>query len=1017
MQRAISQTEAEWDAISEVYDAQNIKYVGTIDNLKLENTALAGPSKLWTDSVTAAVNAGILPEDTAVDTFSGSIKKPTQNTGESNEDYSRRLHAWMNLPMIEKSGSNYIFNPNYICYTVYEEVEGMPKLYSPIGIADPYYDNNGDYDTPQNIGPDYWQWAGAIFGWNEPPPTLYNLNLNEGIYKGLTYLDFSEGTQYTTINPQPGEDSKATFWESNKSFRQYFCTIDNYDGQSVYFQFNVFYENNTLSNSGVSVTVSDKLADSGSMFDTNGVATTNYDTVMKNKANEETYPWYKGWKTFVTVVEIAGIFVGFGGMSLIKGAGKLIGKGIVSLVKKMTVKKLIKGALNVLIGYAISQVIFGQSLATLYVQSTYSNVRNQTLGYMSESYQRSVKFENGVMVVQSDSAYVGENGDSYLYYSSTRPNDYYINRYYVYHEENGAYVTELLSELPVDISNNDPIGENNDFAGAYEYTYGGTTYYAYPYYEYQDGAYYILADAVEMEYRLTQYFDTSDMREDNDYVMNRGYYYVRGSYDSDDMTYEVSGGVTNSLSYSNGEYSVNGVEWSNTTAANKGYEPTYSSKAVSYYPILGVSASGGVLRYTVMGETVIYNLGYGYMQGAYYTARGNNYTSITGMESLYKVGTFTRDDSLDLTDLTKGVDYIQVNEYTRDAEGVIIDITPHYYKLASVTEPEENDSTASYTGDISVEAGNLNASYTYRLYPDSFTDPYHISFAGNSKDSVYYIAYQYNTSISSPIRHTPTYYYYEGGYHVKTQNTDEGTEYTAYIKIIDSEEVGNDEISKNKGNISLYIYDEENNNSTQVYRDNEGNNFTIADLISVMSGNSIAVYYGEISTSARIDDLYINDVSGLISDEELRIYSLSYNYYYQANDGLYRISDSANIIDGNLATVDIILPQTNNTDTNYNYNKYLVNPDAQIYTRYKYDSTEQLFNGMNLWLKLNADGTSMDDSSYYIYREGYAQPNAGKTTYLVEGCRVILGGGIFYNTSTSNPDNGNGTVVGSIGII
>ena len=1017
MQRAISQTEAEWDAISEVYDAQNIKYVATIDNLKLENTALAGPSKLWTDSVTAAINAGILPEDTVVDTFSGPIKEPTQNTGESNEDYSRRLHAWMNLPMIEKSGTNYIFNPNYICYTVYEEVEGMPKLYSPIGIADPYYDNNGDYDTPQNIGPDYWQWAGAIFGWNEPPPTLYNLNLNEGIYKGLTYLDFSEGTQYTTINPQPGEDSKATFWESNKSFRQYFCTIDNYDGQSVYFQFNVFYENNTLSNSGVSVTVSDKLADSGSMFDTNGVATTNYDTVMKNKANEETYPWYKGWKTFVTVVEIAGIFVGFGGMSLVKGAGKLIAKGVVSLVKKMTVKKLIKGALNVLIGYAISQVIFGQSLATLYVQSTYSNVRNQTLGYMSESYQRSVRFEDGVMVVQTDSSYIGENGDTYLYYSSTRPNDYYINRYYVYHEENGAYVTELLSELPVDISNNDPIGENNDFAGAYEYTYGGTTYYAYPYYEYQDGAYYILADAVEMEYRLTQYFDTSDMREDNDYVMNRGYYYVRGSYDSDDMTYKVTGGVTNSLSYSNGEYSVNGVEWSNTTAANKGYEPTYSAKSVSYYPILGVHASGGVLRYTVMGETVIYNLGYGYMQGAYYTARGNNYTSITGMESLYKVGTFTRDDSLDLTDLTKGVDYIQVNEYTRDAEGVIIDITPHYYKLASVTEPEENDSTASYTGDISVEAGNLNASYTYRLYPDSFTDPYHISFAGNSKDSVYYIAYQYNTSISSPIRHTPTYYYYEGGYHVKTQNTDEGTEYTAYIKIIDSEEVGNDEISKNKGNISLYIYDEENNNSTQVYRDNEGNNFTIADLISVMSGNSIAVYYGEISTSARIDDLYINDVSGLISDEELRIYSLSYNYYYQANDGLYRISDSANIIDGNLATVDIILPQTNNTDTNYNYNKYLVNPDAQIYTRYKYDSTEQLFNGMNLWLKLNADGTSMDDSSYYIYREGYAQPNAGKTTYLVEGCRVILGGGIFYNTSTSNPDNGNGTVVGSIGII
>ena len=118
----------------------------------------------------------------------------------------------------------------------------------------------------------------------------------------------------------------------------------------------------------------------------------------------------------------------------------------------------------------------------------------------------------------------------------------YINRYYVYHStSSGSYESELLSTLPVDISDENIIkDDNSDFAGAYEYTYGGTTYYAYPYYEYQDGAYYILADAVEMEYRLTQYFDTSDMREDNDYVLNRGYYYVRGSYDSDDMTYKVT---------------------------------------------------------------------------------------------------------------------------------------------------------------------------------------------------------------------------------------------------------------------------------------------------------------------------------------------------------------------------------------------------------------------------------------------------------------------------------------------
>lgn len=1038
MQRAISQTEAEWDAISEVYDAQNIKYVATIDNLRLKTTALAGPSKLWTDSVTSAVNAGILPEDTVVDTFSGPIKEPTQNTGESDEDYSRRLHAWMNLPMIRKSGSNYIFNPNYICYTIYEEVEGQAKLYSPIGIAEPYTNEDGDYDTPVNDEASIGGWILAGLGWADNPPSEFQsivINSNNS-YRALTYVD------YNGKYPNSEDKGLHSFMATAQSFRGYYCTIKNYDGRTdnTFFEFNIFYENATLNNvkneknESIVTGAQDMLADSGSMFATNGVATTNYDTVVKAKAGQETYPWFRGYQIAMIVVEVAGVVITGGGIAAAKGAFKAFGK---VTLKKMMQKALQfsarmgkfiathrMGILNLILTTTMSAIFLSQSNATLYVQNTYSNIRNQTLGYMSESYQRSVRFEDGVMVVQSDSAYTSENDTaSYLYYSDTRPNDYYINRYFVSIVNGSEATSSLVSSIPSDAI---IVGDSDsEYNGAYYYQDGGNDCYAYPYYEYQDGAYYVLADAVEMEYRLTQYLDTSDMRENNDFVMNRGYYYVRGSYDPDDMTYRHTGGVTNSLKYENGEYSVNGVKWSNTTAANNGYEPTYNEKIISYYPIVtgySVNSSTNILTYWggsgMGGSSVEYNLGYGYMEGAYYTANGINYTDIEGLGSRYKVGTFTRiqDDEPDLTGLEKGVDYIQVNEYKRDAEGKIISITSHYYLLSGVSNSLSDD-VASYLGDISVEAGNVPESYTYRLYPYSFTDPYSdtvkdqfASFDILIRDSHHYVCVPYIGSVT-PIRHTPTYYYYEGGYITKTKNS----EIVAYLEVDTSDvDTSNEDGFESDEVFQLYITESKD----PVYKDSSRSSFSINDIIDIVGGSNITVYdsAGNSYSGKNASSLYITDVSALQDADDRAVYSIGYYYVYE-EDKLYKLSDSANIIDGNLATVDIILPQTNNTDTNYNYNKYLVNPDAQIYTRYRYSSTTY-FNGATAWPLLNTDsGTSTDSSSYYVYREGYAQPNAGKTTYLVEGCRVILGGGVFYNTWTSDSDNGNGTVVGSIGII
>ena len=111
IQRCIPATENNglWDSISQVYDASNITYVGTIANLGLTETPLYGDDSEWTNITNDSFNIGLWYDG------SDTISEPTVG----DENYDQKLAFYRSCKMLKKDGDKYIFNPNYICYTIY----------------------------------------------------------------------------------------------------------------------------------------------------------------------------------------------------------------------------------------------------------------------------------------------------------------------------------------------------------------------------------------------------------------------------------------------------------------------------------------------------------------------------------------------------------------------------------------------------------------------------------------------------------------------------------------------------------------------------------------------------------------------------------------------------------------------------------------------------------------------------------------------------------------------------------
>ncbi|HIU06141.1 MAG TPA: hypothetical protein IAC46_00900, partial [Candidatus Onthoplasma faecigallinarum] len=1030
IQRCDPNSGTTWDAISVVYNAENITYVATVANQGLTNTALAGPKSL--DGNDAVV-------------------KKTVNT--SNSNYN-----------------TYVYKDEYIIYTIYEEVEGQAKLYSPIGIATPYYNGDGDYAVPENDNftfSDAVQMIGAVIFGLDPPQNHYELDLSSvEASRALTYLDY--GANYATAQPNGEtygfvptiEDSRGYVYEVEGYYRQTLQGDDYvYDNrESTWFSFQYFYENATLDDividdnnlwtaANLEGTATDRLAPSGSMFEVNGVKTSALGAVMAEGGSS--YPWLEAARTIVRVVEI-GLAVATGGAALLGTAVKTAGKAVVKSFAKgfirglgRVLKAVGKFALRAL--KTVPGLVFGvfvgflmaQFLATQQAQVVYFSTTNQTIGYMAESYSRELNYEDDILVPNTDQVKAIDEVQ-YVYYSSTRPADYYQNRYYVYYlESNDRYPdstdTDVMSTIVADgaitINTGDEDQIAEDFEGAYPctVTINGMTYdyaYAYDYYKYQNGSYYVIIDAMELDYVVTQrFFDPEGYQRYGDYTkIINGYYYTRGSFSGFNSTgksysyyYDsAEENLGNLLEYENGEYSVNGVPWG-SSAIGLSTNVAMVEPDVEYYLLAedwSTNEVGNELTISIeVGNeetSYTYYYGYGYMKDAYYTATGDR--TISGAET--KAGIFSN-PSTTRPSGTAGIDYIVANYSYRDEETDTTTTTTYYYTLTSVVNAEGTD----YTGAIRLDApASSGDTFTINLYPESFENPYNENTrVANVQDSKYYTINNSGATEEGSLTFSPTYYYYEGGYYAKEIDTEEDAPYmqvfgkvpdTATFKISETESVTIDLTKSVNDSVNAAAY----NRLSTKYGD------SLDQIVENGYLKTITIYNedGEktlVSYHALLDDLdrhsgreygdyYTEDITGLgLSDEDISEYTVSANY--EILDGkLYLASSGLVVMDGILHEVDIEMPESSTGEVNYNLNRYLVNEEAQIYTRYKYRNTQNFSDG-TIW---------GENSGYYFFISGYTTPNSGTTTF-VESCRVILGGGgTFYNAGLE----GDGEAVGSI---
>lgn len=977
IQRCIPATENNglWDSISQVYDASNITYVGTIANLGLTGTWLYGDDSEWTNIKNEANNIGLSND------ASNTISKPTD---ESDKDYDQQLAFYRSCKMIERNndGSKYKFNPNYICYTIYEEDEGIERLYSAIGIAEPYLDQNGDYvekpksKTPTDSVSDFLQWIGAFTGWSDPPTSYYPLLLNydKDGYDGLTYIDYSSEAKYkvTDRNEYQG------FWPSDSSYRDYFCLIKNFYvlnedennrilRDETYFMFTYFYTNSTLNVTEDDFTIAgvgDTLADSGSIFEVNGLKSSNFDERMKKEAGRATYPWLK----YVQIaIVVASILIGGGGQ-LLFNAGKAVVKKVTQKIGKITIKKLLstyglQAAAATLAFAGIANILLSQALASQSAETVYYGVTNESLGYLGRLYRREIIYdEEGKLLIQVDAS--AENGQEvqYVYYSNTRPNDYYSHRYYVYVENDiGGYDTIFLDSIE-----SATLQTSGNFEGAYEITYEEKTAYAYEYYIYENGEYYVLLDALETAMVPTQMPIPENLKSPEDYIFTRGSYYVRGKYNGSSYKYDSNNGVIdNAIVYNEltGEYTINDVPW------NSSYGAISTTTTLRYIIDKNIDKNDEVEGVINLGDWIasedLYYYGYGYMKNAYYTAKVND---IGGDK---KVGVFSCVGSTAPAG-TAGIDYITRTywEEIRGEDGSITRVpTVYYYTILSISDNSTLFDSAERASGTIAERPNTGDRINVKLYPYSFENPYS-NYIKNSQDKYYYFV---NTdSDKGGIQHQVTYYYYEGGYITADYND----ELLAYKKI--GEEGEESSLSKVK---NVVLYESDGSNKLYSYK----------DIYDELKAGRV-LYTIDISAYTTNTELYkIENQFKIIKDDEVA-----------GKDYLYQIISDKQISNGKLSTIVFTMPNSNSKD--YNENKYLMNEDLLFYTRYKYSGLENegrdLF-GTGAWIYNNGDAKE----AFYIYRKDQTIPNAGMKTFLVESSRIILSG-IYYDGTSSRSVGG-----------
>lgn len=467
-----------WDSIGVLFDASKITHVGTIKNLNLSGKALRGKESLWERNVRAAIDAELTivtsDGDISYDEYNGynedqtgdliskatEIKKPA----ETDSKYQDKIQAYNSLEVWKKSGKEYVFSNNYICYTIYEEEPGSAKLYSAIGIALPAYDYESEDNAFVNLKDEkakWYSWIGGVITGDAPEYTFY-LNLSHkdnSAYNGATYFDWrrKDGDKwkwntYTTVG---GSDKTFQNAGASGNNEKKYLTIQVYnyhagdikptttEDEGVYFLFDVVYENASYKNAEDNLRFTDAyLPDSGSIFAVSGISSS---VIRGAQNNNKAFNWFGLIVFFVTIIVDAVIsyFTG-GGWAVakfamkqglkagIKGVLKAAGKIAFAIFKhslyKIAKLGLLKG-IAIYGGYlALCIIIPNLQIGAAVSEMPYLQQLDRDFGYLGNAYTHEIKYKDGQVDYSVDDAYFDEFG-TYVFYSFDRPSDYLENRY------------------------------------------------------------------------------------------------------------------------------------------------------------------------------------------------------------------------------------------------------------------------------------------------------------------------------------------------------------------------------------------------------------------------------------------------------------------------------------------------------------------------------------------------------------------------------------------------------------
>lgn len=544
-----------------------------------------------------------------------------------------------------------------------------------------------------------------------------------------------------------------------------------------------------------------------------------------------------------------------------------------------------------------------------------------------------------------------------------------------------------------------------------------------------------------------------------------------------DKTYKFSkhGGLNQVVQNDDGTYSLNG---NNNINAEKEVDVEFVGVSQSAYEIVtsksGVAEGYDYLKnayYTTLGTATINPNYTRYAKYTYWeeyydpssTINLSNYTegvdyikvAYTLVEEDETYGTFYYDTA---TRTYKEISsYIPTTDVNGDGELNYLDyvgdkfvVTPNQTVLFEIDSMVESDSV---TGQSLGYITNLNfsdKSVTVVAYPTCFKDPYVIKPSGGYKDDKYYIHKSHSSGTDNPtFKFNVKYYYFEGGYMLWqdfgaespdprpsiintafTFDKDDGTQ----------ESVTLDDMLQNAIYTKIDLEGMLNagySGSVMLWDENEG---TSGDFVSIPlvnneseKDNADALIWRKEDGTYYFDEesikYYIDPVEKDASESDLLLkYSKRVDINYIIYDNSVWVREEEYSLD-NEGYINKIYLYNNikSKDADFVANRYLSynnnNGYKGVYTMFKY--TKDNGNAMNLYFdkdttvwKLEDENNNANNEYYYLIptNPNRSRPNTNvSATYLVESCKVVLGGGVTLNY-TKGSYSSNGPTSGTITI-